>query len=441
MNLSLRMLIGVFGAVLAPVILTAQTRAMTLDEVVAAGMANSKQVQIAAAKSAAAHAKTGQFKDAFVPVISYTGKYERLSNNITPFSFTLPDGTEQVLNPVILNQYTNRLSLSEPVFTGFRAANTIRAAHFLEQAAQLDAVKDRTEVQLNLLGAALNLYKLQEVRKTFDQSLQAARSRSAEVRNQRDQGMALDNDVMKADLVVARLETARDETDNALAAAQYALAVLTGLPEDTAIRIDSASVFARTPVVAGLNEYLGSTTMRPEVQAANSRALAAGKQVEISQGAYYPLVSLGANLYANNPNQRVFPPEARFKSTWDAGVTLSWNLSNLYTARHSVEEARLNQLQADLTGAQLTDAAKTDITTNYYQLKSARGRIALAEKTVEQADENRRITEVRQVQQVASVSDLLDADAQFLQAQIDAIHARIDAQYAYFKLLKSTGKL
>lgn len=441
MNLSSRPLRGLLLALLAPVLLPAQVRLMTLDDVVVAGLANSKTVKIAEAKSAAAHAKTGQYKDAFVPALTYTGSYARLSDNVDPFSITLPDGTEKVLNPLILNQYTNRISLSEPVFTGFRALNTIRAAEFLERAAQLDIVKDRSEAQLNLLNAALNLFKLQELRKTVDQNLRAAQNRASEVRHLREQGLALDNDVLKADLAAAQLESARDETDNNIAAAQYALAVLTGLPDNTGIRIDSASVFARPPAAGGLDEYLGTATQRPDVLAAASRANAAGKQVDASRGVYLPLISLGANLYANNPNQRVFPPEAQFKTTWDAGITLSWNLGNLYTARRSVEEARFNRLQADLNSAQLTDAARTDISNAFYQLRNTQSRVALAEKTVEQAAENRRVTEVRQAQQVASVTDLLEADAQYLQAQINAVSVRVDAQYAWFKLLKNTGKL
>ena len=428
-------------ALLLPLLATAQPRVMTLDELVTAGLANSKQLQIATAKSAAAHARLAQYQNAFVPMLTYTGNYSRLSENVDEFGFTLPDGTYKVLNPIIPNQYSNRLSLSETVFTGLRAVNTIRAAEFLERAASLDADRDRSEVQFNLIGATLNLYKLQQARQTFDQNLHSAQSRLTDLRNQRDQGLVLDNDVLRAELAAAQIESARAETDNSIAAARYALAVLTGLPEQTAIVIDSASVFARTPTVASLSEYLDAAGQRPEVQAARSRAQASDKQVDVSKGVYYPLVTVGGSLFDNRPNQRVFPPEDRFKSTWEAGVTLTWNLSNLYTARKNVEEARFNLVQANLLGDQLSEAARTDISNNYYQLQSAQLRIALAEKTVAQALENRRVMEVRLGQQVNSATDLLDADAQYLQAQINAVQVHADAQLAYFKLLKSTGKL
>lgn len=426
---------------LLPLLAAAQTRTMTLDEITAAGMANSKQLQASVARSAAVHAKTSQYKDSFVPAITYTGGYSRLSENVEPFGFTLPDGTKQVLNPLIPNQYTNRLSVSETVFTGFRAVNTIKASEFLERAAQLDVEKDRAELRFNLLNAAMNLYKLQEALQTFAQSLRAAQSRLTDLRNQRDQGLALDNDVLRAELAVTRIQMARTEAENALAATQFSLAVLTGLPENTLILVDSTSVFSGETDPAELEIYLQAAAQRPEVQAAANRASAAGKQVEVGKGAYYPLVSIGANLYDNRPNQRVFPPEDRFKATWDAGITLSWNLSNLYTTRHNLEEARLNQLQTQLLGEQLNESARTDIANQYYQWKSAQSRVELAEKTAAQAIENRRVIENRQAQQVASVTDLLEADAELLQAQINAVSARTDARLAYFKLLKSTGKL
>ncbi len=421
--------------------LAAQTRSFTLTELVDAGMANSKQLKRAATQAAIAHAKLGQYRDATIPTLSYTGAYSRLSENIDPFTLELPDGTRKVLNPIIPNQFSNRWSVSEPVFAGLRAINTIRAATYLEQAAQFDADKDKADVRLNLLNAGLHLFRLQEIRKTAAQNLRSAQSRLAELRNRRDQGLALDNDVLKSELAVAQIETAIAETDNALSAARFSLAILTGLPEQTAIEIDSASVFAGGTDAATLDAYLGAAANRADLQAASARALAAEKQLKVSKGLYFPFVSVGANLYDNRPNQRVFPPEDRFKSTWDAGVTLTWNLSNLYTARHTVEEARLNQVVSGIQTQQLSDNARTEIANAYYDWQTAQGKVSLAEKAVTQAIENQRVVEAQQTQQVASASDLLEADALLLQAQINAATVRADARSAYFKLLKSAGKL
>ncbi|HNM25470.1 MAG TPA: TolC family protein [Saprospiraceae bacterium] len=430
-------------AVLASVPETAlaQGRILRLDEVIDLGLANSKALQISGAKAAAAQSKTAQTHDATFPTVSYNGSYTRLSENIDPFSITLPNGENKVLNPVIPNQYLNRLSVTEPVFTGLRAINTIRATEFLEQAARFDFEKDRKDVQLNLTAAAINLYKLQSALAVVDKNLATAQNRLTDTYHLRDQGMALDNDVLRSELAVAQLQTARIETANAIAAAQYNLAILLGLPTDQGIQIDSASLFAGPESAESLDYFLGNSAGRADVRAADQRALAAAKQLRITQGTYYPLISVGANLYTNRPNQRVFPPQDRFLSTWDAGLNVSWNLSNFYTSRHTVQESKLNLLQAQLQRSQLDDAAKSDIANNFYNWQTARQKTLLAEKTVAQALENQRITQLRNSQQIASLSDLLDADALLAQAQINEAGARADARMAYFKLLKSAGKL
>lgn len=409
-------------------------RTLTLEEVVQFGMANSKALQISVSKAGVAHTRIRQASSSTIPSLTYAGSYYRLSNNVTPFE------TPLFTVPVLLNQTLNRISLSEPVFTGLRALNTIRATEFLEKAAKFDLEKDKKEVQLNLLTAALNLYKLQEALRVFDRSLATAKNRLTDTQNLNKQGMGLDNDVLRADLTVTQIETARLETENAVSASQFALTTLLGLPTDQAIQIDQASV--KAAMVAGsLDEFLTNATQRADYQAATQRALASGKQTEVTKGAYLPFLTLGANLYANNPNQRQFPVEDRFITTWDAGVQVSWNLSGLYTNRFSVQEAKLNLVQANTQRDQIEDAARTDIAANYYAWQTAIQKIALTDKSVIQSTENQRITALRNAQQIASATDLLDSDMLLLQSQINQVSAQADAQLAYYKLLKSAGKL
>jgi outer membrane protein TolC len=409
-------------------------RTLTLEEVVQLGLANSKTLQISLARADVAHSKTQQARSTTIPALNYTGSYYRLSDNVTPFE------TPLFTIPILLNQTLNKVSISEPIFTGFRALNTIKATEFLEKAARIDLEKDKKDVQLNLLSAAINLYKLQEARKVFERSLTTARNRLTDTQNLNKQGLALDNDVLRADLAVTQVETARMETDNALLASQYALATLLGLPTDQPLQIDAASI---TAAMSGetLESFLDNATQRADYQAATQRALAASKQADVSKGAYLPLVSIGANLYANNPNQRQFPVEDRFITTWDAGVQVSWNLSGLYTSRFNVQEAKLGSIQANTQRDQIGDAARTDITNNFYAWQTAIQKIALSEKSLTQSTENQRITALRNSQQISSTTDLLDADVLLLQSQINQLSAKADAQLAYFKLLKSAGKL
>ena len=429
------------GAVLALLFLpfcalaqTAEERTLTLDEVVQLGMANSKQLRISTARSDIAQAKTKQALSQTIPTLSYTGSYYRLSDNITPFE------TPLFTIPVLLNQTLNRVSLSEPVFTGLRALNTIRATEFLEKAAQLDLERDKKEVQVNLLASAIQVYKLEEARKVVQRSLATAQNRLKDTRALQQQGIVLENDALKTELSLTQLETAQLETDNNLAASRYALNTLLGLPVSTITHIDPVSIGAGEGAET-LESFLENTTQRADYQAATQRMLATEKQMKVSKGAYLPLVTVGVNLYTNNPNQRQFPQEDRFITTWDAGVQVSWNLSNLYTNRNNVQEARLNLVQSTTQRDQLLDAAGTEVSNNYYAWQTNRQKIALSDKALAQAVENQRIMQLRNSQQLSSLTDLLDADALLLQAQINQVTAKADAYLSRVRLLRSAGKL
>ena len=413
---------------------SADERTLTLDEVVQLGWANSKQLKVSATRSEIAQTKTKQAWSSTIPTLNYSGSYYRLSDNITPFE------TPLFTFPVLLNQTLSRLSISEPLFTGLRALNTIKATEFLEKAAQFDLERDKKEVQLNLLSAAIQLYKLEEARKVVLRSVATAQNRLKDSRALQQQGILLENDTLKAALALTQLETAQLETENNLAASQYALNTLLGLPAGTVLHIDAAAINGASGLES-LESLIENTAQRADYQASTQRALASEKQIQVSKGAYLPVVSLGANLYSNNPNQRQFPQEDRFITTWDAGVQVSWNLSNLYTGKYGVEEAKLNLIQSNTQREQLLDAARTEVSTNYYAWQTAQQKIALSEKSLTQATENQRITQLRNTQQLSSVTDLLEADGLLLQAHINQVTAKADAYLSRLKLLRSAAKL
>lgn len=437
-NLLVKTALGiVLGLTLLPFRAFSQSpdeRTITLDEVVQLGLSNSKQLRISSVRADIAHTKTKQAVSSTIPSLTYTGSYYRLSDNVTPFE------TPLFTIPILLNQTLNRVSISEPVFTGLRALNTIRATEFLEKAAQFDYERDKKEVQINLLAAAIQVYKLEEARKVVLRSTATAQNRLKDTRALQQQGMALDNDVLKTELSLTQLETAQLETDNNLAASRYALNTLLGLSPNTVLHIDSTSIVGASNAET-LDFFLNNSTQRADYLAATQRALASGKQVEVSKGAYFPLVSIGANLYSNNPNQRQFPQEDRFITTWDAGVQLSWNLSNLYTGRYNVQEAKLNLIQSNTQREQILDNAGTEISNNFYAWQTAQKKISLSEKALTQAVENQRIMQLRNGQQLAPLTDLLEADALLLQAQINSVTARADAYLSRLRLLRSAGKL
>ncbi|MBL7813941.1 MAG: TolC family protein [Saprospiraceae bacterium] len=422
-----------FALALPSVVFTQTIKVLTLDEAIQLGLSNSKQLKVTGTKLDIAKAKRLQYWNALVPVVTLNSSYYRLSDNVDPFKI----GTFEV--PQILNQFTNRLSASEVIFSGFRAKNFYESAQFIEKAAALDLDKDKIEVKNNIVAAFFNYYKLLASSDILTENLNVLRGRLTDVKNFVKQGTALENDQLKAELAISQVELSQKEVGHAIAVANFNLNLLLGLPTETVLELDKNSFFAEKNI-SNLSSYLASVDSRPDLTASTLRVQAANKSVEIAKGGLLPTISVGANAYYNNPNQRVFPPAANFKGTMDIGLSLSYNLTNLYTGKYQIQEAQANALQANLLKSQLSDAAKMEINGNYYAYQSALEKIKLMEKTVAQATENQRVVNNRFKTQTSTTGELLEADSLLLQAKINLESARADAELAYHKLLKAVGK-
>jgi outer membrane protein TolC len=163
--------------------------------------------------------------------------------------------------------------------------------------------------------------------------------------------------------------------------------------------------------------------------------------VKSSTGNYLPTVNIGANYYYSNPNARVFPQESQFKGTWDAGITLTWNISSLYTNKHKVAEDKAIQRQRESEKDLLADAIKMEVNGDYQAYIKNREKIRVSQQAVTQANENYRIVDNRFRNNTVLISDLTDANTLLLQSKVNLLVDRADAGLAYFKLLQATGAI
>ena len=417
-----------------------QAQKLTLDNAVQLATTNSKQLKFSAAKVDAADARKDQSINSFIPQVTLNSTYSRLSDNIEPFTISIPGFGSQVLNPQILNQYTNRVSVQSTLFGGLRNQNNLKTTQYLETAAKLDAEKDATDVRFNAISAVLNLYKGQQTLKLVDENLKLSDTRITDVTNMYNAGTMLQNDVLRTGLNKSNLEISRMDVESGISTANYNLNILLGQGETVVNEFDENSLFPvaeQKPANAWVADALAN---RSDKKAAGTRSLVSQVGVNNAKVGYMPTLTAGFNYYYNNPNQRVFPQQDAFKGTWDLGATLSWNLTSLYATGANVREAKQNIIQSNLNSSIIEDGIKMEVNANYNAYTVAKAKIDLAQKALDQAIENQRVVKNRVDNGVNLQTDLLDADAFVFQGQINLLNAKIDAQLAYFKLVKSAGK-
>jgi outer membrane protein TolC len=133
------------------------------------------------------------------------------------------------------------------------------------------------------------------------------------------------------------------------------------------------------------------------------------------------------------------PTEDKFIDTWDAGVTLSWDIWNWGYNSSQTEQAQqyLNQLNTnkDL----ITENIEVEVYNNYLSLNAALNKINVARTGVDQAEENYRGIKDKFNVQYATTTDLIDAETSRIQSKTDLINAMVDYETALTRLIKSAG--
>lgn len=417
-----------------------QQEILSLELAIQKGMEYSKQLKISQSKLDGFKAKIAQTKNALIPTISVSANYTRISDNITPTQLYMPGLGQFVLNPQILNQSYNRASFYYPVFAGFRTKNALESFNYLEKATQLDIEKDKTEIKFNIISAYYNVLRTQNSLIAVDSTIQQLTQKANEVKNLEKSGIALQNDVLKADLALTSAKVTREDVYNSLQVAVFNLNLLLGQPTDAKPVLQNTNVEAIAALTT-IDAYLtDAAKQRSDIQSLFYRTQAQQSIVKQQRANYWPIFALGANYYYYSPNPRIFPQSDQFKGTWDVGATISWNLTNLITTNAFVRDAKATLSQNQLNYEMLNDNMRTEVFTNFSACKTLSEKIKLNELSVQQANENLRLLNSRFKNDMALLSDLLEAEFMVLQAKVNLLNTQIDSNVAYFRLIKSTGK-
>lgn len=428
-----------FGFVLltASVSLHAQEKlTLSVEKAVQTGIENSKTLKISDSKVKAAFARLNEIDANKYAWLKFTGTYTRLSN-IDPFSVTMPGLGTFVLAPAILDNYSTKLSLTQPLFTGNKISAGSESAEHLAKAANADFTKDKQDLILNIRNSYWTLYKAIELKKSLDENVQSVEGHLKDAKNLADQGLLTLNDVLKIEVQLSDIRYKLADAKNGIHIAMIALNNVLSIPLSTEIEIASKPEFSDTRY-SNLDQLLTTSyDNRSELAAADMRIKASESGVVSAKSGWYPQVSLLGNYTYANPNQRIQPNHKQFDGTWDVSLGVSMDLWNWNTTGHQTEQAEQQLLQAKEAKGITKDGITLEVTQNYLNLGLAKEKIEIADLARKQAEENYRIFGEKFKQGLALSTDLVDAEVAYLTAKTNYTTAVVDYELALAKIQRS----
>ncbi|WP_292010911.1 TolC family protein [Chryseobacterium sp.] len=414
-----------------------EKKQLSLDEAVQLGIQNSKNLKIDAAKIEEATADLLEAKNRQLPDFKLSASYIRLTNAKVDLKFldaSQGAGSGSVAAPksVLLGQ----ASLSMPLYAGGRIKYGIESAKYLVEASKLSTENDKIAIAYNVSQAYNNLFKASQSIKVLQENLSASEKRDETFLKMENNGLIARNDRLKANLQTSNIELQLLEAKNNYSIASINMDLLLGLPETTELEIDSDYIDEAEDTKPVDYYVLQAQENRKDLQALMQQRKAAQFGTKAARAEYLPSVALtGGYVAADAP---------KFLTLYNAvnvGIGVQYNLANIWKKNSAYMQAQAREKQLEANNELLNDNIKLEVNREYQNTDYSKQRIAVYEKSAVQANENFRITKNKFDNGLATMTELLDADAAQISANVGVINAKADAALAYRKLLQTTGTL
>jgi outer membrane protein TolC len=431
-------LIMIIGISFTGYVFAQEIKKLSLEESIQIGLENSRGIHTAKMKVVSADAKIDEVNSQRLPSLNFDATYTRLSE-IDPYSIDTPFGTFD-LTQNISNNYSFQLTLSQPVFTGFRLSSTHKIAELSSLASREDLSQAEQELVLNIKNSYWTLFKANKIKEVVDENVEQIKAHLKDGENLFDQGLATRNDVLKVRVQLAEAQLRQIDAQNAVKLAMTNLANIIEIPLTTEIQVQD-TVTEKLETIEDM-EILKEKAAgnRPELKAMEYRVEASQTGINVAQSGWFPQIYLNGNYHYDNPNQRYFPSEKKFQDSWDVNVTLSFDIWNWNKTGSQTEQAEADFEQAKDSYKLLKDAVTLQVTQSYLILTQAKEKLSVSKFSVEQAEENYRVTSELFKQGLILNSELLDVEVALLQAKTNYVQTLVDYKLAKANLERATGE-
>ncbi len=374
----------------------------TLADAIAFGMQNNPRLRSARAAIIRSDGQQQVAFAPFLPQIDLLGQYGVVSSTLAPGvpgdeGFLIPSG-------VGTRSYAQtEVGLEWTLYDFGRTGGRYRQAVARERITELQLARAGQTVVFDVATAYLDVLLAHSTRKVQEEAVRRAQAFLNDTAARRQEGVALKDDVLRADVQLsesrAALVSAREGEWNALARLNNVMGRNAGLP------LEVVDLDLQPPLPGALVQLLEQAAdRRPEVALARQAVVAAQEGRQAASAQFMPRIFARAAA-GHTDGENV-------TTGWQEGAGLHVTTPLYAGGRHRGElrsaEAEIEDALADAQS--ILDAISLQVNLAYRRVVAAQEQIGLARPAVEQSAEALRIVRQRYRAGTATPTDVIEAE-------------------------------
>lgn len=404
---------------------------LTLSEAIRRGLEANISLRRSQAEVNVADLQRRTLFASVLPKVSLLGSATRNSEEVSFGS----DDDSRVILPA--NDWSYRLSVTQPIYAGFRERRALQQARLNVESARQGVVDVEDRVLTNVVAEYLGVLEGESLLGVEQRNLELARNRQRQAQDLYEAGEITRVEVLRAesDIKAAerRIAAAQQLRDAAASRLRLILALdVTGEPVRVA---EPGPLFPQLPPEQAL--ITEAEALRPEVAQARTAVEVARLEVVKQEGARLPTLAAEGGWI----NQRsAFPSDQYGFLTLNVSVPLYQGgevAARIATARERLRQTELQLEEVQLAVREEVRLALLDLQTTDANLRLAREQLAAAEAEYEQASELYRAQEITALESEAAETSLAEARRAVATGELDRSLAELRV-WSAAGLLKKT---
>lgn len=429
--------INLIGVTQAQTIPPENHQKLTLTEAWQKAEEYNKTLQEQNLRSQISHEKVQDTKSERLPEIGASTQYARITN--------LPIYERGILNtptqyPVLHNMFQLKTEAYFNLYEGKKLQTKIKSEATEHERVEIQKEESVSQVKLRVAAVYLDLQRSLIFKDLTLKNIEEAEKRLTDIRELHKNGVVIRSDLLRAELQLSRQKMALREIENSIAITSQKLNLMIGLPESTIIQ--PVALAEGDSLSRSYDSYLDEAFDHAHLlRISEKEQELTGLRLKELQADSKPKVGLFAEYQYGYPQITFFPYTGALYGFGMGGLKASYALSSLYHNKHKIQAAAIDVQRQEVITSDRKDQVKQAVKEAYVRYGESLQRIQVAELSIRQASENYRIVKNTYFNQLALLTDLIDADTQLLQSQYDLAAARLTARLQYYQLLHTTGNL
>lgn len=411
-----------------------QPGGLTSDQVAERAVASDHGLQAKSFAHGAAQAEVSRAAAGFIPKVSGTARYTRLSS------------IDQLI-PSYNNGYVFRVDAVVPVSDyALKTYRKMRFARLSERAAAKDESAERLQVAAQARVSYYNWVRAQAQRFVAEQRLRQVQEQLSDAEARYGAGSVILADVLQTKSQLKSAELDFEKTQNQVIYTSEQLRIAMHDPSEAKYRIGESF---EADLSKGLQVYwqislpdlrAEALAKRLELQSFEERVRAQNETVWVERSELFPKLEAFANASDARPNDRYFPPIDAFRNSWYAGGQVTWTVSDIPGALAAGRSARLKQRQFEAERAALADAVHLEVTQAWVALEEAKLAIQTTAQGLTAAEEAYRVRRDAFRVNKSTTTELTESLTRLTVARLEAINALVDLRIADVRLRHAVGR-